>query len=41
MSDAQLRRQHDEIVARNRAAREAQMQEASRQAAERNRRHGR
>lgn len=41
MSDAQLRRQHDEVVARNRAAREAQIREAARLAAERNRRHGR
>jgi hypothetical protein len=41
MSDRQLRTQHDEIVARNRARRDAQMGEAARQSAERNRRHGR
>jgi len=37
MSDRQLREHHDRIVARNRAAREAQMAEAQRQAEERNR----
>lgn len=41
MSDRQLRNQHDEIVARNRANRERQMAEAARLTAERNRRHGR
>lgn len=41
MSDRQLRRQHDEVTARARQAREARMREAARQAADRNRRHGR
>lgn len=41
MADAQLRRQRDEVIARNRARRESEMKEAAAQAAERNRRHGR
>jgi hypothetical protein len=41
MSDRQLRQQTNEIRDRNRAQREANMQEAQRQAAERNRRRGR
>lgn len=41
MSDRWLHVQRDEVKARNRASREAQMSEAARLAAERNRRHGR
>ena len=41
MSDRQLRRQHDEISARTRDARHAEMREAQRLAEARNRRHGR
>ncbi len=41
MSDRQMRRQHDQITTRNRTRREAEMREAARLAAERNRRHGR
>jgi hypothetical protein len=41
MSDRQLRQQTAEIRDNNRRQREATMQEAARQAAERNRRHGR
>ncbi|MBO4159307.1 hypothetical protein [Micromonospora antibiotica] len=37
MSDRQLREHHDRIVARNREARLAQLAEAQRQAADRNR----
>jgi hypothetical protein len=40
MSDRHLRIQRDEIRDRNRQRREATMQEAQRQAAERNRRRG-
>ena len=41
MSDKWIRIQRDEIRDRQRRQREATMQEAQRQAAERNRRHGR
>lgn len=41
MSDRQLRVQHDEIRARNRAIREATMRDAQARAEERNRRRGR
>jgi hypothetical protein len=41
MSDTQLRQQHEYVIARNRAAREAQQAEAERLSAERNRRNGR